>query len=207
MIGHDDAGCRTEDRLGRQILDSSPQNERWCHRIACWFRETDGKAPLYLVQSEMRTLAHHCHRSTEMRMVTIVDRAAGAVADMVSRALDKTAAEHVSEEGCCMAVLRQPRPWIVRGLGSVQTGLEENPSNAPGCWAAGASLDGLPIMLSGFRFSIGLVGCQPVPLTSPMRIPMEPECTPLRNVRVFAPVPRVRILPSPPEQNQGLRCT
>lgn len=52
--------------------------------------------------------------------------------------------------------------------------------------AAGASLDGLPIMLSGFRFSVGLIGCQPVPLTSPMRIPMEPECTPLRNVRVFA---------------------
>jgi putative ABC transport system permease protein len=41
-------------------------------------------------------------------------------------------------------------------------------------------------MLSGFRFSICLVGCQLVPLTSPMGIPMEPECTPLRTVRGFA---------------------
>ena len=41
-------------------------------------------------------------------------------------------------------------------------------------------------MLSGFRFSIRLVGFQPVLLTSSMGIPMEPECTPLRTVRVLA---------------------
>jgi hypothetical protein len=60
-------------------------------------------------------------------------RAAAALADMVSRALDKAAAEHVGEEGCRMSVLRQPRPWIVRGLESMQTGLGENPPHAPGC--------------------------------------------------------------------------
>jgi hypothetical protein len=61
------------------------------------------------------------------------DRAAAALADMVPRALDKTSAEHVSEEGCGMAVLWEQRPWIVRGFESVQTGLGEDPSNAPGC--------------------------------------------------------------------------
>jgi putative ABC transport system permease protein len=50
-------------------------------------------------------------------------------------------------------------------------------------------------MLSGFRFSIGPVGCQPVPLASPMGIPMEPECTPLRTVRVFALTGMLRNLP------------
>ena len=33
-----------------------------------------GKRHLYLVRSKMRTLPHRCHRHTEMRMVTIVDR-------------------------------------------------------------------------------------------------------------------------------------
>jgi len=74
-----------------------------------------------------------------VRFLIVKDhRAAAALADMVSRALDKTAAEHVSEEGCCMAVLRQPRPWVVRGLESVETGLGEDPSNAPGCRGGGS---------------------------------------------------------------------
>jgi len=41
-----------------------------------------GKRHLYLVRSEMRTLPHHCHRRTKMRMMTIVDR--GGVQNMGS---------------------------------------------------------------------------------------------------------------------------
>jgi hypothetical protein len=65
-------------------------------------------------------------------------RAAAALADMVSRALNETAAEHVGEEGRYMAVLGQSRQWVVRGLERVQTRLGENPSNASGCWGGGS---------------------------------------------------------------------
>src|SRR5579862_6405093 len=60
-------------------------------------------------------------------------RTAGALADLVPRAFEITAAEYICEEGRGMAMLRQARPWIVGGLESMQTGPAENPSNVARC--------------------------------------------------------------------------
>jgi hypothetical protein len=94
-------------------------------------------------------------------------RAAAALTRMKPCALDVTAAEHVGEEGCWMSVLRQPRAWIVCSLESMQTGLGENPSNAPGCRCGGSFIGwathNAPVLDPPYFLS----GCQPVPLTSP----------------------------------------
>lgn len=74
-------------------------------------------------------------------------RAAAALANMVSRALDKAAAEHVGEEGGRMSVLRQPRPRIVSGLESVQTGSGEDASNVPGCLSGGSFIGSIAALL------------------------------------------------------------
>ena len=65
-----------EQRLIEQDSRQSPSHRRDLDPASTPESESEstGKRHLYLLRSEMRTLPHHGHRQTDMRMVTIVDR-------------------------------------------------------------------------------------------------------------------------------------